>query len=51
MLVTDAPSAANSLIRVADAGFEGEGEGPEYETLYAMGSNCLIDNLGAIINL
>ena len=29
-------------------GFEGEGEGPEYETIYAMGANCLIDDLAAI---
>jgi len=28
--------------------FAGEGEGPEYETVYAMGSNCMIDNLAAI---
>jgi aldehyde:ferredoxin oxidoreductase len=29
-------------------GFEGEGEGPEYETIYAMGSNCMVGNLAAI---
>jgi len=29
-------------------GFAGEGEGPEYETIYAMGSNCMVDNLAAI---
>ncbi len=34
--------------KVEVPGFEGEGEGPEYETVYAMGSNCLIDNLAAI---
>jgi aldehyde:ferredoxin oxidoreductase len=28
--------------------FAGEGEGPEYETIYAMGSNCMIDDLAAI---
>jgi aldehyde:ferredoxin oxidoreductase len=42
------PIGCGRLTRVTDAGFEGEGEGPEYETLYAMGSNCMIDNLGAI---
>ena len=31
-------------------GFAGEGEGPEYETIYAMGSNCMVDNLAAITN-
>jgi aldehyde:ferredoxin oxidoreductase len=33
---------------VDDPRFAGEGEGPEYETIYAMGSNCLIDDLAAI---
>ncbi|MCF8137141.1 MAG: aldehyde ferredoxin oxidoreductase C-terminal domain-containing protein, partial [Desulfotignum sp.] len=42
------PIGCGRLTRVTDDGFEGEGEGPEYETLYAMGSNCMIDNLGAI---
>jgi aldehyde:ferredoxin oxidoreductase len=28
--------------------FSGEGEGPEYETIYAMGSNCMVDDLAAI---
>lgn len=27
---------------------EGGGEGHEYETIYAMGSNCMVDNLAAI---
>ena len=43
------PIGCGRLTKVDDPGFEGEGEGPEYETLYAMGSNCMIDNLGAII--
>lgn len=34
---------------VKEPGYEGKGKGPEYETLYAMGSNCLIDNLPAVI--
>ena len=33
---------------VDDPRFAGEGEGPEYETIYAMGSNCLVDDLAAI---
>lgn len=28
--------------------FSGEGEGPEYETVYAMGANCMVDDLAAI---
>ncbi len=27
----------------------GEGEGPEYETIYAMGSSCMINNLAAVV--
>lgn len=34
--------------KIADGPYQGEGEGPEYETVYAMGSNCMIDNLAAI---
>ena len=28
--------------------FEGEGEGPEYETIFALGSNCGVSNLAAV---
>ncbi|MBI5441933.1 MAG: aldehyde ferredoxin oxidoreductase family protein [Deltaproteobacteria bacterium] len=42
------PIACGRRTRVDVPGFEGEGEGPEYETLYAMGSNCLIDDLAAV---
>jgi aldehyde:ferredoxin oxidoreductase len=35
--------------RVDDLQFAGEGEGPEYETVYAMGSNCMVDNLAAVV--
>ncbi len=42
------PIACGRVTRVTEPGFEGEGEGPEYETVYAMGSNCMIDNLAAI---
>jgi len=42
------PIACGRVTRIDEPGFEGEGEGPEYETIYAMGSNCMIDNLAAI---
>lgn len=42
------PIACGRVTKVEVPGFEGEGEGPEYETVYAMGSNCLIDDLAAI---
>jgi aldehyde:ferredoxin oxidoreductase len=42
------PIGCGRVTKVNDPGFEGEGEGPEYETIYAMGSNCGIDNLAAI---
>ncbi len=42
------PIACGRSTKVDDPGYEGEGEGPEYETIYAMGSNCGIDNLGAL---
>jgi aldehyde:ferredoxin oxidoreductase len=43
------PIACGRLTEVNDPGYEGKGEGPEYETLAAMGSSCGIDNLAAII--
>jgi len=42
------PIGCGRLTKVDEPGFKGEGEGPEYETVYAMGSNCMIDNLAAI---
>lgn len=42
------PIGCGRITRVDDPRFAGEGEGPEYETIYAMGSNCLVDDLGAI---
>ncbi len=42
------PIGCGRKTKVEQAGFEGEGEGPEYETIYAMGSNCMINNLAAI---
>lgn len=43
------PIGCGRLTKVDDPRFAGEGEGPEYETVYAMGSNCMIDDLAAII--
>ena len=42
------PIGCGRVTKVNEPGFEGQGEGPEYETIYAMGSNCGIDNLAAI---
>ncbi|MEW6262875.1 MAG: aldehyde ferredoxin oxidoreductase family protein [Thermodesulfobacteriota bacterium] len=42
------PIACGRVTRVTLPGFEGEGEGPEYETIYALGSNCGVDNLAAV---
>ncbi|MEW5721688.1 MAG: aldehyde ferredoxin oxidoreductase family protein [Thermodesulfobacteriota bacterium] len=42
------PLACGRGTKVDAPGFEGQGEGPEYETIYAMGSNCGIDNLAAV---
>lgn len=43
------PIGCGRKTKVEVPGFEGEGEGPEYETIYAMGSNCMIDNLAAVV--
>jgi aldehyde:ferredoxin oxidoreductase len=42
------PIACGRDTRVETPGYEGEGEGPEYETIGAIGSACGIDNLAAI---
>lgn len=42
------PIGCGRMTKVDDLRFAGEGEGPEYETVYAMGSNCMIDDLAAI---
>jgi aldehyde:ferredoxin oxidoreductase len=42
------PIGCGRKTKVDDPEYAGSGEGPEYETVYAMGSNCMIDNLGAI---
>ena len=43
------PIACGRDTRVDVSGYEGAGEGPEYETLGAIGSACGIDNLAAIL--
>ena len=43
------PIGCGRRTRVTDPTFAGEGEGPEYETIYAMGSNCMIADLAPII--
>ncbi len=43
------PIGCGRITRVEDPVFGGEGEGPEYETIYALGSNCMVDNLAAVI--
>jgi aldehyde:ferredoxin oxidoreductase len=42
------PIACGRYTKVEDPGFEGEGEGPEYETGFALGALCMVDNLAAI---
>lgn len=42
------PISCGRVTKVDDPDFKGEGEGPEYETVYALGSNCGIDNLAAL---
>ena len=42
------PIACARVTKVEEPGFEGEGEGPEFETGYALGALCMVDNLAAI---
>jgi aldehyde:ferredoxin oxidoreductase len=42
------PISCGRLTEVKDGKYAGKGEGPEYETLAAIGSSCGIDNLAAI---
>ncbi|MEW5908976.1 MAG: aldehyde ferredoxin oxidoreductase family protein [Thermodesulfobacteriota bacterium] len=42
------PIKCGRITKVSDPRFAGEGEGPEYETIYALGSNCMVDDLAAI---
>ena len=42
------PISCGRVTKVDDPAFKGEGEGPEYETVYALGSDCGVDNLAAV---
>ncbi|MEW6262230.1 MAG: aldehyde ferredoxin oxidoreductase family protein [Thermodesulfobacteriota bacterium] len=42
------PIGCGRQTKVDVPGFQGEGEGPEYETIYALGGGCMVDNLAAI---
>ena len=42
------PIACGRVTRIPEGPYQGEGEGPEYETVYAMGSNCGINDLAAL---
>jgi aldehyde:ferredoxin oxidoreductase len=42
------PIACGRVTRIPEGPFAGEGEGPEYETVYALGSDCGVDDLAAL---
>ena len=42
------PIACGRVTKIPDGPYQGEGEGPEYETIYALGSNCGINDLAAL---
>lgn len=42
------PIACARVTKVTDHDFAGEGEGPEFETGFALGALCMVDNLAAI---
>ncbi|HSO66486.1 MAG TPA: aldehyde ferredoxin oxidoreductase C-terminal domain-containing protein, partial [Desulfatirhabdiaceae bacterium] len=42
------PIACGRVTRVPDGPYQGEGEGPEYETVYALGSDCGVSDLAAL---
>lgn len=42
------PIACGRIIRIAQALYQVEGEGPEYEAIWALGPQCYIDDLNAI---
>lgn len=44
------PNPCSHFVRIADGPYEGaEADGPEYETLYAFGSNCGIGRFDAVV--
>jgi aldehyde:ferredoxin oxidoreductase len=42
------PIGCGRLTKIPDGPFKGEGEGPEYETTYSLGSDCGVDDLAAL---
>jgi len=42
------PIACGRVTKVPDGPYQGEGEGPEYETVYSLGSDCGIGDLAAL---
>jgi len=42
------PISCGRVTKVPDGPYQGEGEGPEYETIYALGSDCGIGDLAAL---
>jgi aldehyde:ferredoxin oxidoreductase len=42
------PIACGRVTKITDTGFEGEGEGPEFESGFALGPMCMVGNLAAI---
>ncbi len=42
------PIACGRLTKVDEGKYQGEGEGPEYETIAALGSGCGVSNMAAI---
>ena len=42
------PIACGRIIRITQAPYQVEGEGPEYEAIWALGPQCYIDDLTAI---
>ena len=43
------PLACGRVTKVTDGEFKGEGEGPEYETMGALGPACGVDDLKAVL--
>jgi aldehyde:ferredoxin oxidoreductase len=42
------PIACGRVTRIPDGPYQGEGEGPDYETVYALGSDCGVRDLAAL---
>jgi aldehyde:ferredoxin oxidoreductase len=42
------PIACGRVTKIAEGPHQGEGEGPEYETIYSLGSDCGVGDLAAL---